>query len=339
MRYSFCILQTLYVLIISCQCLNAQKEKSVDCGYIGHTSPIQEVIPCLNCDQNFDSFLINHRHDMVPQNDKKLKVLTNIVFVQRANGEGNFRKDNEKHMEFWAKVFKGINDKYNNLVDRSCSCNNLPTHYNKLNVEFCPNYVEYRSEDLWNHNNYSAIKWSDHPNSHTQRVHQAIVNDDEYKVGFDWIVTVSKPAWDAVFIEGVDPYDPNNYPRQGADWYGGQWYSDYGSNSNLTFPATWHSPDLYTNYAIETEIYGNLEATSTLDKAIKQGAHEYGHYFNLGHKNCNTSSGNCYNNIMNQEKVSTDNGCPKEYDSFTGCQVRSAYRVEDGYESLQPYTD
>jgi hypothetical protein len=284
--------------------------------------PEAEMLP-QNCNTNFDYFLANHADDMVPQGiDRKLKIRTNIVFVQNENGEGNFSITNFDHMDYWERIFAEVNGRLEQLMQENCSCQTTPTHYGNIHVEFVPNYVEVRDNFAWDHNNdpdpnAGTASVNSYNKSYLNYIHALAEQAPGYQLGFDLIITTDGPAYNTYVYN-----NPDNKPLWElgyTSFYGGYWYSAFPSY-DLNHPAMWHAPDAYLRYINGLDHLGGLWWLHTQDVPWMAGTllHEYGHYFNLKHPAPHLS---CPNNIMRPGGSNTTRL------AFTGCQVREMYQT------------
>ena len=67
-----------------------------------------------------------HLSDAIPQGTQKLKIRTNVIIVQDANGEGNFQLSNPLHVKYFDDIFRVLNERLQNIVEESCGCNTPP---------------------------------------------------------------------------------------------------------------------------------------------------------------------------------------------------------------------
>lgn len=286
------------------------------CGTGGNDEP-ESFNQAQTCNTSFTTFLANHTDDMVPQGtDRKLRIRTNVIFVQNEEGDGNFSTSNPAHMDFWNKVFIDANKRLESLIEESCQCTTQPVHYTDIRLEFVPTFIEVRDNFAWDHNN------DPDPNAGTQSVNSfnkpylnyintLAQQSPGYQDGFNVIITTDGPDYNTYVYNNPDnkPLWELNY----TSFYSGYWYSAFPT-FDLDHPAMWHAPDAYLWYINGYDHLGGDWWLETEQIPYYAGTflHEYGHYLNLSH-----TSTTCTSNIM-KPGASSD-------ESLSGCQVRSIY--------------
>jgi len=272
--------------------------------------------PSQNCNNSFVSFLNSHADDMVPQGIKrKLRIKTNVIFVQNENGEGNFSASNAAHLSFFERIFAEANQRLENLVQESCGCSSQPAHYNNIHLEFVPTYIEIQDIFAWDHTNDPNPGTLNSLNkSYLNYINSLASQSSGYDEGFNVIITTDGPFFNKYVYD-----NPDHLPLWDLGYncltsvYKCQAYSAFPVY-NLSHPAMWHYPDLYLTYINGLDHLGGEWWLETSEIPHNAGAflHEYGHYFNLQHVGCTQ-------NIMKQAS-NIDR-------SFTGCQVREMYQT------------
>ncbi len=301
--------------------LVAQPDFDFSCGTGPNPDSPEAYASPQNCNNTFASFLANHADDMVPQGiDRKLKIRTNIVFVQNEGGEGNFSISNPDHMDYWDRIFAEANGRLEQLMQENCGCQTTPTHYGNIHLEFVPNYVEVRDNFAWDHRNdpdpnAGTASVNSYNKPYLNYIHALAEQAPGYQTGFDLIITTDGPAYNTYVYN-----NPDNKPLWElgyTSFYGGYWYSAFPSY-DLDHPAMWHAPDAYLRYINGLDHLGGLWWLHTQDVPWMAGTllHEYGHYFNLTHPILS-----CPNNIMRPGGPNTTRL------AFTGCQVREMYQT------------
>jgi cytoskeletal protein CcmA (bactofilin family) len=269
------------------------------------------------------TFFKLHRNDIVPTNLSRgrLKIKTNVIFVQDSNGEGNFSVKNQAHMDTWKIIFEQINQRLNSLVSQSCDCSTAPLHYPNAYFEFVPKYVEVKDDFASDHyNDPSPDTWNSYDKTYLNYIHNLAKNTAGYEDGFNVIITN-----DGSMVNRFLNNNPNNLDVFGLGYVplyrignSALAYSSYPS-FDLEHPAMWHDPDRYLDYINGFKHYGGQWwiDNNWIPKTVGGFLHEYFHYFNLGHPS-NQSATNCTNNIMIQA-----GGAPRN--SLEGCQLREMY--------------
>jgi Secretion system C-terminal sorting domain len=267
-----------------------------------------------NCNNSFNNFLAKHADDMVPQGiDRKLRIRTNVIFVQNESGEGNFSISNAAHMSFFDRIFNEANQRLETLIQESCNCTTSPVHYNNIHIEFVPTYIEIRDNVGWDHtNDPNPGTLNSFNKPYLNYINNLAQQSPGYQEGFNVILTNDGPYFNEYVYD-----NPDNLPLWDLGYTGGvynnQAYSAFPTY-NLSHPAMWHYPDLYLTYINGYEHLGGEWWLETSEIPHNAGAflHEYGHYFSLQHVTCTQ-------NIM-KPSSQVDR-------SFTGCQVRSMYET------------
>ncbi len=280
------------------------------------TSSAQSAATCNNI---FTNFLNSHKDDMIPQGvTRKLKIKTNIIFVQDVNGGGNFTMSNSLHAAFWNGVFTDLNNRINALPQEICTstCSSgeptTPAHYSNISIEFQPNYIELKSSQYYDHNtdpdpNHATLSVNSFNKPYLNAI-EALAGAE----GFNVIVTT-----DSIDYNNYINNNPNNLPLWDpvlnyTSYYAGHWYSAFPTY-DLNHNAVLHLPDAFLLYVNSFDHLGGQWYIDTQYLPWVTGGllHEYGHYFNLVHSNCSL-------NVMkpNQNPART---------SFSGCQVREMY--------------
>jgi len=268
-----------------------------------------------SCDYNISNFISEHGNDMVPQGiTTKVRIRTNVIFVQKTNGEGNFSISNAAHMAFWSKVFALANQKLENLIQESCFCTTPPDHYSDIRIEFVPNFIEVRDNYAWDHTNdpdplAGTISINSYDKPYLNYINALAEQTPGYQDGINVMITTDGPAYNTYVYD-----NPENKPLWElgySSFYGGYWYSAFPT-FDFTRPPMWHAPDAYLWYI---NGYDHLGGDWWLDHdQIPYYAgvflHEYGHYLGLPHISC-------ANNIMRAG--------PSSWTSLSGCQVRQMY--------------
>ncbi len=279
----------------------------------------EHLLPTVQkCNFSFSSFTQNHTDDMIPTGvTRNLKIRTNVILVQDENGNGNFKLSNSEDVAFLNAIYSDMNSRINNLYGTNCGCSISPIFYSNIHIEFVPTFIEVKHPTLWNHNNdpdpnhdSPFVNSTDKP--YLNAINNLAQQTPGYQDGFNVIITTDgvyynllnnqpaprKPLWELGY---------NHY-------YAGHWYSAYPSD-DLNFPAMWHAPDMYLWYKNGKEFIGDWWINSTYLSFCSGGfIHEYGHYFGLGHEECDQ------NNIMH-----TSGSTPRN--SLNGCQVREMYKT------------
>jgi hypothetical protein len=267
-----------------------------------------------NCNNSFSSFLSNHADDMVPQGvNGKLRIRTNVIFVQNEQGEGNFSISNPAHMSFFETIFSGANQRLENLIEESCNCSTSPVHYNNIHLEFVPTFIEVRDNFAWDHNNDpnpGTLNSFNKP--YLNYINNLAQQSPGYQDGFNLIVTT-----DGYYFNKYVYDNPDNKPLWELGYDGGVYdYQAYSAfpTYNLSHPAMWHHPDLYLAYINGLDHLGGQWWLETVQIPHNEAGliHEYGHYFNLGHVSCT-------HNYMRPSSNSEE--------SLSGCQVREMYQT------------
>ncbi|MCW5922885.1 MAG: hypothetical protein KIS77_11110 [Saprospiraceae bacterium] len=190
--------------------LVAQPGFDFSCGTDPNPDSSEAYASPQNCDNTFASFLTNHADDMVPQGiDRKLKIRTNIVFVQNEGGEGNFSISNPDHMDYWERIFTEANGRLEQLLQENCGCQTVPTHYGNIHVEFVPNYVEVRDNFAWDHNNdpdpnAGTIWVNSYDKPYLNYIHALAEQAPGYQTGFDLIITTDGPDYNTYVYDNPD---------------------------------------------------------------------------------------------------------------------------------------
>jgi Secretion system C-terminal sorting domain/Right handed beta helix region len=311
---------TILVLIGLCwQWSFAQPNYELKCGVSASNPPIAQNGSAQNCVNGFSSFLQNHADDMIPQGiNRKLKIRTNVLFVQNELGEGCFSKSNAAHMDFWTKIFVDMNARLEQLVQEDCSCTTTPNHYNNIHIELIPTFIELKDDYAWDHNNdpdpnAGTPSVNSYNKPYLNYINSLAEQSSGYQPGFNVMVTSDGQIFNT-FVHN----NPNNmdiYALGYQSFYGGFWYSAFPTY-DLDRPAMLHLPDLYLWYLNGTTHYGGDWWLNTEFTRFTGGGllHEYGHYFGLVHPDTG-----CNLNIMRPDKPSRT--------SLSGCQVRTMYET------------
>ncbi|HHH54628.1 MAG TPA: right-handed parallel beta-helix repeat-containing protein, partial [Bacteroidetes bacterium] len=268
-----------------------------------------------DCSTLFNGFLYNHLYDLVPTGTQKIKIKTNCVIVQDENGNGNFSLSNNQERDYLEKIFYYINENLENLYEENCGCQDNPTYYQDIKIEFEPTFFELKDPVLWDHNNDPNPQGHYYGSWHSGYLHEIydkLKSTPGYTEGFDVYITN-----DGEDLNNYLNNNPDNLPCDQLDPpcesnYDGHWYSNYPTY-NFDQGAFWHAPDLYIRYLQLLNHYAPWEIEDIDPKKVAYGfIHEYGHYFNLGHLFCSK-------NIMNP-------GNWNNRGSLDGCQVREMYK-------------
>ncbi len=291
-----------------------------DCGTdnSGSNNSFQEPNVNPDCNDSYLSgFMNKHSQDAIPQGVGKIKIRTNVIIVQDANGEGNFSLSNPAHVKYFDDIFKVVNERLQNIVEESCNCSTAPTHYDKFPIEFDYKLYELRNSTLWNHRNDPTPGGF---NSGTSDDYLDIISDEAaslpgYEEGFDVIITTDGDQIDNIKNNPGSPpwidYDP-------VYKYGGVavMYSSYPKfGSGKSKKAFWHAPDVYIHYLAE-DYKGGQQNIDNYSVPLIAGnfLHEYFHYLDLDHKYCDK-------NIMHPS------GSATKRVSLTGCQIRTMWKA------------
>ena len=285
--------------------------------------PQQLLLNGSNCDHNICTFLQNHEDDIVSQMGDKIKIRTNIIIMQRNDGSGNFDIDNPSHLTYLQNVFSYLNSKISNLTNESCnlvnpfyysdynnSCSveNSPTFYPKLNVEFVPNFIEIQDDYGWNHrNDHGYLYETDKP--FLRYIFNLAKQKPGYLSGINVILTEDRDAWEYI-DDGENPFGIV------PDKYYGHAYSMHPNFNDLNDDyLVWHFPNLFSGKYLSELYYGWTEEQNKIKNANGM-IHEYGHLLlGLYHTD------DCENGIMNPS--GTPNDAYKKV--ITGNQVRQWY--------------
>ncbi|MEM1324024.1 MAG: T9SS type A sorting domain-containing protein [Bacteroidota bacterium] len=301
----------LFLLFLSLtSSLFAQLPSFPGCGMSGDVPP-EDIGPRAGCENSFTAFIDQHTDDMVPQGiTRKLRINTNVVFVQNLQRNRNFNLDNPEHMQFFDNIFSELNRRMEDLLQESCACQEAPDHYDNIHIEFVPNFMEMRTLDLWDHLNDPDPTLDTQTSGYIQQLKDRVKNLQGYEPAIDIFITNEGPALEDLLSSEVPLWNLASF----QNIYNSQWYSAKAS-TDLTRSAAWHAPDLYLRYLNVIKHIGNDHLNNNFTPfAVGGFLHEYLHLFlpTLGHKD------DCYQNVMN-----INGGLRRK--SLTGCQVREMY--------------
>jgi len=296
-----------------------------DCGTMLDDSNEVEALQDA-CSTDFCTFLNNHYGDIVPTGNGILKIRTNIVIMQRADGTGNFDLDNEDDMYFLEGIFATINEKLINNMEEDCAINNCYyyarcynvdnsiNHYDNVHIEFVPNYIEIKDNYGWNHrNDNEPYNYYTRTKDYLKYIFNLIQQQSNYIPGINIIMTEDQVGWD-YYENGTNPWSLDNSVWH--PYYGGLAYSTESVMDDNEDYMIIHAPDTYLGKLCREQYYGFSEIDSR--NIMANGfMHEYGHsLFGLYHTSCPK-------NVMNpsgSESLSSKS-------SITGCQIRDMMKV------------
>jgi len=253
----------------------------INCGFTD-ISPEETLAKstCLFPNTNF--WEEDHLSDLIPQGiQRNLKIKTNILFVQREDGSGNFDKNNAEHMAWFDQVFTELNNRLEHLIQSSLSngCYSSPLFYENIHVEFIPNYIEIRDEYHWNHlNDPQPSIWNSYNKQFLMEIHELAKLQENYQDGFDVIITTNEDSWTLFNEQNIPMWIINETV---PDPYNGASYSSHPTY-DLDHPAMMHMPNLFLLY-LNTIQFIPWDYDIMLNYAAGALLHEYFHYFNLTH--------------------------------------------------------
>ena len=178
------ILLSVLNLFLWCTQLTAQINSIFDCGTTEDTLSEGSSLS-QNCNTSFTAFRNAHADDMVPQGiDRTLKIKTNVIFVQKDNGEGNYSLSNPDHVDYWNRIFDTMNLKLTQLVEQHCNCVNSPYHYTNIHLEFVPRFIELKNSYYWNHRHDADSNILDSSNKpYLNAIHNLVTQSPGYVDG------------------------------------------------------------------------------------------------------------------------------------------------------------
>jgi len=286
------------------------------CGTPDHSH--DNPIPESDCSGLFKlDFRNNHQLDMIPEfAQQKLKIHTNVIFVQNEEGKGNFDIDDPKWRDFFDDMYEDMNSRLATLqIPTADACSTNPSHYTNIALEFVPTYLELKHPTLWDHttDQFPATLNSGNK-AYLNEISDLAAQLPGYIEGFDVIITNDGPMYNKQTFD-----NPDNLPYWDLDyipyyiWQGkGVWYSSRSVTEDFSKRAVWHCPDFYLHMHNGYEYNGKQWFLDMeLPKASGAFLHEYFHYFDLGHYQTN--------NIMFRARA--------QRDALTGCQARIVYET------------
>jgi len=252
---------------------------------------------------------------MPTSNQPVIYIRTNFIFLQRADGTGNFQENNAEHQELIDDVITELNTAYSSLVrtyDATCYTGN--DFVADTRIQFVVNRLYVRDNYGWNNRNDRSL-WMcpDVPNWYLDYLDNQINNNPNIPRGINVYFTEDSINYrNLIDLQNTQVNAPLN---------AGVGCSQFPSASNYTRTSKLHLPDVYSKYWYMKNIVPSLPAfnyspwipTVRSWKVYGLGrglAHELGHSLWLYHNSPYYASNACWYSLMHQAGNSPRNYLP-----------------------------
>jgi hypothetical protein len=221
-------------------------------------------------------------------NFRPIRLRANMYVMQKFDGTGNFSEKNPDDMAFLNDWFARCNNAFSDAIILSDRCDEL---HRGAKVEFIPNWIFVKDEDLWDNDKSMGFKCPDDPSFHLLPFDKKMHEKDPGAINV--YLTTSGSIYHQMVTLGTIT-DPNTGPN-GNMFY--VWCSQKPAIwSYLDFSSIVHIPNLYLKYWWFKNTFPDQPFSVTRNWLVEEGrvlAHEFGHSLNLEH-----NDEDCVNNLM-----------------------------------------
>lgn len=275
------------------------------------SSSIQQVISSGNCTSISND---GHPYDskFIPSSTQPiLYVRTNFIFLQRADGTGNFQENNSEHQSLLNDFITKMNYTYSNMSNPNAqSCYTGSDFVPDARIQFIVNKIYMKDNYGWNnrHDNRGRTMCPEYSDWYLNYLDNQIVANPNIPRGINIYFTEDSINYRNL----IEVQDSLNY--YGAPYACSQFpsYYDYNRTSKI------HMPDVYSKYWFMKNIiptrnnqpWDPVVRFWETDGVGSTLAHEIGHSLWLGHESPYYGYATCFYTIMNPAGAAPHNYLP-----------------------------
>ncbi|GHT35442.1 hypothetical protein FACS189434_13240 [Bacteroidia bacterium] len=215
---------------------------------------------------------------MPTANQPVIYIRANFIFLQRANGSGNFQENNAEHQAVLNNVITALNTTYSSLIRTyNDTCYTGNDFIADTRIQFVVNKLYVRDNYGWNnrHDKKSQKMCPDYPDWYLNYLDNQINSNPNIPRGINVYFSEDSVNYrNLVDLQNTQVYTPSN---QGVAC------SQFPETSNYIRTSKLHYPDMYSRYWYEKNIVNN-NLQDWINGWGRGLAHELGHSLYLFHE-------------------------------------------------------